>query len=56
MRHLRKITAVVLLVAMTLAMAVNRKIHKGYIKVRENNFRFRTRLNILGQTLCMFSA
>lgn len=24
--------------AMTLALAVNRKIHKGYIKVRENNF------------------
>lgn len=24
--------------AMTLALAVNRKIHKSYIKVRENNF------------------
>ena len=35
--------------AMALALAVNRKIHKAYIKVRENNFSL---IGLTGQTLC----
>ena len=39
--------------AMTLAMAVNRKVHKAYIKVRENNFALTglTGLNFHGKTV-----
>ena len=39
--------------AMTLAMAVNRKVHKAYIKVRENNFALAglTGLNFHGKTV-----
>lgn len=44
--------------AMTLALAVNRKIHKAYIKVRENNFALTglTGINFYGKTAGIIGA
>lgn len=44
--------------AMTLALAVNRKIHKAYIKVRENNFALSglTGINFYGKTAGIIGA